>query len=651
MRKINKLINQMEEMLANKKETCSPYKYSENLSTKVKLALKDLDDNHNNTIAVEVIRRNINNLDKKAIFYRGSNITYDEMFTKVYEYACSLKALGYTKGSEIPVCVENIPEFSYLFLACNLIGAKIHVVGNWFNKDYLKKILNETNSKFIFISDKEYPDIKDVIEESNIEKIVMFSLADSLPKNKEGQNYNPYSEIDNQFYKIRNRINEHRKTSKKIIFNALTFLSEGVDYQGNLVADCTLNDPATITYTSGTTDPGCPKGCIHSNRTYISLSRFKESDVSGMPSMRNLTVLGHIPTYTHMQLSCGYIDTFYEKCTLALEPFYSVESFPYALVINKPNYVPAANGAWDHLCKLLNYDPRWKHVNMPYLMIPTVTGEAASIGEEKFYNITSRKHKFGTSKLPFPLAPVTFSVGGGTTESSGILVTLYKALQEKKPSVLLKNESLGLMPHQFAELKVLDENGDYCKQGEPGLLVGKSPCDMIGYTDPKFNEHIYKIDKYGKQWLNLGTYAYVSDNQGRIKMKGRPFSYIYSNNGTKIPMFIIEDAINKDTKNIKSCSLVIVDGAYICHIEFQPVSRLPQKSILSSCASRLSNVIPSDILDKIYFRVRTFTEGYPIAPSGKRDRDALRTEGINDKCLPLNEYLVKEKGKVLSKKN
>ncbi len=60
---------------------------------------------------------------------------------------------------------------------------------------------------------------------------------------------------------------------------------------------------------------------MHANRSYITLSRFKESDVSGMPSMRGLTVLAHIPTYTHMDLTCSISDTFFEKCTLALEPF------------------------------------------------------------------------------------------------------------------------------------------------------------------------------------------------------------------------------------------------------------------------------------------------------------------------------------------
>ena len=84
-----------------------------------------------------------------------------------------------------------------------------------------------------------------------------------------------------------------------------------------------------------------------------------------MPSMRNLTVLAHIPTYTHMELTCAISDTLYEKCTLALEPFYEKEFFPYSLLINKPNFVPASTGFWGYLCKLLNFDDNFKNIKMP----------------------------------------------------------------------------------------------------------------------------------------------------------------------------------------------------------------------------------------------------------------------------------------------
>ena len=113
--------------------------------------------------------------------------------------------------------------------------------------------------------------------------------------------------------------------------NINDYLEIGNYYNGDVIERVSIDDPFAVTYTSGTTDPGCPKGCLHSNRSYITLSRFKESDVSGTPSMRNLTVLAHIPTYTHMELSCAISDTLFEKCTLAMEPFYGKESFIYSL--------------------------------------------------------------------------------------------------------------------------------------------------------------------------------------------------------------------------------------------------------------------------------------------------------------------------------
>ena len=155
-------------------------------------------------------------------------------------------------------------------------------------------------------------------------------------------------------------------------------------------------------------------------------------------------------------------DTLYEKCTLALEPFYDKDFFLHSLLINKPNFVPASTGFWGKLCKELNYNEKYQSINLPFLMIPTVTGEGCSKGEEKFFNYTSRKHKFGTEKLPFPLAPVTFSLGGGTTESSGIFVTLFKSLQEKRLKYALNKEGLGLTPHKFVDLEVLNEKGEYC---------------------------------------------------------------------------------------------------------------------------------------------------------------------------------------------
>ena len=627
------LIHLIEEInLLNTEESNKKYN-TKGLSPKVRKAIEDIEKNRNHSWFIEMFNRNKNNLDKPAIKYRGNKITYAEMFTKAYEYAKSLKQMGYDKNSEIPICITNIPEFIYMFLATSLIGAKVNIVADWFAEEYLIDIFNKTKSKTIFIDDLSYSTIKGAIKKSNIKNIVCFSLTDSL---KDG--INPYQSIDNLFHKFENNINNIKTDFTGTLLDVNEFLNLGKNFNGKVAEKVDLDDVCSITYTSGTTKPGYPKGVIHSNRSYITLSRFKEADVSGMPTMKNLTVLAHIPTDTHMELSCAISDTFYCKCELALEPFYSNEWFPYSLVINKPNFVPASAGFWGTLCKKLTFDPVFENVNMPYLMIPTVTGEGLSEGEEKFFNQTSRKHKFGTEKLPFPLAPVTFSIGGGTTESSGIFVTLYKSLQEKKLNHLIKNQKLGLTPHKFVDVAVLDENGNFCKNNEPGLLVANSPCEMIGYTDEELNKNTHVVDNNGKKWLSLGTYSYIDDT-GRVKMKGRMGSYITLSDGQKLPYYLIEDIILLDTKNVMSCSVVKEkDGNIVCHIELQPFKKKKEEECCKGIIGRIEKTLPEEIKNNLFIRMRDNIESFPLDPSGKRSLSTLSKTGIDDKTIQYDEF-------------
>lgn len=637
MELINELKKEVLEIEKQKKPCSKKYVFSDTLDTKIKNALIDLDENHNHSWAIEIFKKNVKNFNKTAIQYRGNNISYELMFIKAYEYAKSLKCMGYEKNDEIPVCVTNIPEFIYLFLATSFIGAKINVVADWFNEDYLVEIFNNSRSKNLFVDDLSYENIKNAIENSNVNNIIMFSLTDSLPKDKDGKGFNPYKELEKPFHLIENKLENYRNISKKSIYSENDFAGLGRNFNNSVLAEVDLNDVLTITYTSGTTSPGRPKGVKQSNRTYISLARNYEPDVSTNQEMKDMKFLGHIATDTHISLSCGISDTLYCGCTYDCEPFYSKEFFPYALLINKSNFVTASVGYWGYLCKLLNLNPKWKNVKMPFLMLPTVTGEGCSPGEEKYFNYTSRKHKFGTEKLPFPFAPAAFSIGGGTTEGTGIFVTLFKALQEKLPNNIIKKEGLGLTPLTFAEIEVLNSDLDYCKIGEPGLLVEKSPCEMLGYTDEKLNLGTRIIDKYGKEWLSLGTYSYKSDKSGRIKMKGRMRDNITLSTGEIFPLYLLEDAILKDTKNIMSCSVVNIGEEYVCHIELQPNTQKSYDAIIKSMIGRLKLSAPEEILDKIMLRNRDIVESYPLDPSGKRSLSTLINNGIDEKCESFRE--------------
>ena len=152
---MEKFASEVNETLKNSRKWKRHYVTDLKISDSAKMVIADMDAFHNHSFAVEVYLRNKDNLDKTALLYRGNKITYGDMFDKVYAYAKSLKTMGYGAGSEVPVCATNMPEFVYLFLATNLIGAKLNSIGEWFDKDYTKFILehSKSNTCLLYTSD------------------------------------------------------------------------------------------------------------------------------------------------------------------------------------------------------------------------------------------------------------------------------------------------------------------------------------------------------------------------------------------------------------------------------------------------------------------------------------------------------------------
>ncbi len=647
---IDILDSQIKRMLANKKNKSKFHRMPDGLPLKSYGALYDLEENHDNSWAVEIFLENKKNMNNVALLYRGRKISYSEMFSKVYDYASSFKSLGIKKGDEIPVFVSNTPEYVYTLLALNLIGVVTNTVGTWFDEKYLQKIFENSKSKYILISDDNYKIAKNPIERANnLQKVIMVSITDSLLTDKNGKKINPYQELDDKFHDFSNKVDECKKDCSKEIISQAEFLKFGSNYKENLVEDMVLDDLAMITYTSGTTTPGYPKGCNHSNRNYLAISRIKKPDVFDMPAMNNFSVLAHLPSYTQTVLTTSYSDPLYLGYTIALEPFIEGKFFPYSLIINKPNYTVETPGLFLELAKKLNYDPEWKNVKMEYLMLPTLVGEETSLGEEKYLNYTSRKHKFGKAKMPIS---TVMSFGGGSTENGGVLFTFFKSFQEKRLKYLFKKDHLHLQIFPIAQMEVLRPDGTYCDIDEPGLLVDISPCNQIGYVNSEFNDGMNITDANGKIWYSCGTYA-IKDKFGGIRMVGRPKSNIKTDDGRSIPLYQIKDLIDADTKNILTTEIVQVSDngvpVYVCHIEKQPESKITDERLLQQCIMRLKSKFDDQILEKMYFRVRTYNESFPLAPSQKRNKDILIQEGLNEKTIPFNQINNKQTDTIIKK--
>lgn len=597
--------------------------------------INDILENHNWSWIRDIYERNKNGLDKIALFYRGKNITYNEFFQNVESYAKALKQMNIKKGDIIPICMANCPEFLYLFGAISLIGARANIFGNDFDEDYILEIINQTNSKILFATDDKYDKLSQIINKTQIENIILSSLTDSLPNN-----YDYYNEIDNPFYKFENKVSKYQQQNNKIM-NIKQFINKGIDYNGKLEEEINLEDDFTTTYSSGSTNNGRPKGINHCVRSYISMARFHDEDLSGLPKTKGMRGIANIPTHSNTNLCVCISDVLSQSGTVCLEPIYHKDFLINSVIINKPNFLPMTKCFGLELAKKIDYDPNYQNIKLPYVLIPTIIGEPCYPNEEKYINKAIRKAKMGKNRLSF-LSDliVCLSMGGGDCEHGGIFFTLYKSAREKKLNYLLKKKPLGLVPFKLVDYKILDEKGNECRPYQMGRLVANSMATMKEYNNnEKATKEFFVKDKTGKVYGDCSVYAY-KDEYNIPFMKGRIGDEITLKSGEKIALFLIQETVLKDTKKILTSEVVTVKDEdniekLVIHVEMQPNTSINETQVLLAIQSRLENNFPKEITDNTFYRIRSNEESFPLTGCGKRNKLKLKDEKFK-KCVKVN---------------
>ncbi len=603
-------------------------------------------ENHNHSWYDDLYIKNKNNLNKTALFFRGTEITYGEFFNMVESYAKSLKQYGVNKGDEFVACLRQTPDYPVLVAAASLIGAKINLVAADFNSDYLAQIINKASAKIVLVNDWDFSTMSDSLHKSTFDKKIVI-----LPVNKWDKYNNPYSKRTDIFYKF----NEVEYTKSISEFNNIEyidkFLTEGMKFHGELNGKGGLSDELAITYTSGSTSKGIHKGVVQRNETYIIMGRYHDPEVAGIPKMDNTVTLSAIGPHADTTMMTGVSDTMLQGGVVALEPIIDENYFLYSLIINKAGLVIATRTYWLRAMKQTYENSDLKNLKLPYLYVPSEGGEPLSPGEEKALNKWLKNVKAGVAITNTPMSVVKMTVGGGDSEHGSIFLSLYRAYQNSLQKIRGINEPIGLGYYNFAEVKVLREDGTYCDSMEIGRLVANAPTGMKNYhNNPEATNDYFISDAYGKKWGDLGCYGYI-DKWDKVYIKGR-----INKNDPEIKNFQIADEILKDTKNIMSCEVITLENfteipTYIAHIETQYFKKVNLEKTLISAEKRCINRFGDKLNGKLFFRVRNHEEGFPTLFTAKRNLIALKEEGLTDSCIIPSEFFKNNqpKTKVLKK--
>lgn len=633
---------------------------------KVKEALAEIDENSAYNLYLDIKSRWLDDMNKPMTYYRDSMKTAKEVFSEADKMAMAFDEMGLKYGDQIVACMSNVPEVLVLLLAASKCGLIVNFMSDKFSKDYIRKIFRQTPERKLFIAtDDRYSKISDIVDEVGFSDKVVVSLMDSL------NGKDPYDKVDSKVCKFVDRLPIIKKRDKFVMsYTELLDISNKWNGDDNGFArrefypsSNAVNAPLTITYVPG--KDGL-KQIVHSNRSYITMSRFSDSDLSRIRKINDVVSLSFVPTHFNTNLSTGIINVLSQGGSVAFEPLYHPQFLLYSMAINKPTCVYANRSVLIEMAKRMNNNPSLAEYAFSNAIVVAAVDELPTKSEEEFINKALKDAKAGSDVLPKIVGSTALSVNGGSLEYGNIFFTMMKEKYEKiVPSATLRTD-FGLIPFQAVNFAVLDEGGVECDYEEYGRLVLRSKVSMLGYLTSKDNRKIKLMDNEGRVWDDSGKWGAILKN-GNVIIKGNYDDVVELANGEKVPYFMIADKLS-ELEEVLSCEVVKPDDCedvVVAHIELMPdeLKVCPEwiEILLGEVEKKCQKSFSPEIVEKVVYKIRPAEKPFPLTADGKRDIKSLQREGITDSYKPdsscyevemitTSDYL-SERGKVLKKQN
>lgn len=460
---------------------------------------------------------NKNNMSGEAMDYLNNIITYKDFFKNIDKVEKSLKELGVKKGDVITVFSVTTPELIYLFYALNKIGAVPNMIDPRNVENVIKKCVNDTASRTVFVLDAVYPTLKSAIDSLNFEKTIVMPATESAPLYIKG-----LSKIKN---KTKIEYNEKIIKWNDFIKGKCSKLSES-NKQNNLQ----LDNAAVIVYTSGSTS-GVPKGVILTNDNLNAIA--SEYPALKLEVNKNQTILNIMPPFIAYGVTCGIHLPLSIGMKNVLVPKFNPQELPSLIKKHKPqNFmgVPAHFSTFFQSSVL-------KNENLEYLKNPSAGGAPLSTKTEKEINKFLAEHNCQES----------IKKGYGMTELSSSAISSHRYANSigSVGVPLIKNNVAIFEPGTDKEL-ISGEKGEICITG---------PSMMRGYvSNPEEQNKVMKTHADGTKWIHTGDLGYISES-GELFISGRIKNVIQRPDGHNNYLFAIENEILLN-KNVDTCAVI-----------------------------------------------------------------------------------------------
>jgi len=186
-------------------------------------------------------------------------ISYDDLNAYRRRLADRWHNFGWQKGEKLALMLANSPEWIMSDLAAATLGIVIVPIHTTYNGEYIKKIINHSDSKYLVVARDIFDKHKDALDSLGLKRIIVVGDSQDLS----GEHVHAWPLLD-----------EDKKLSR-------------------LPQDISSDDVHTIVYTSGTT--GDPKGVMltHKNIVFNTESAKRNVDIGDKDRFFSFLPLSH----------------------------------------------------------------------------------------------------------------------------------------------------------------------------------------------------------------------------------------------------------------------------------------------------------------------------------------------------------------------
>ena len=400
---------------------------------------------HNHGLGAWMAKRRLKSPEKTALIHgAGERVTYRQLADGTDRVSSLLWHRGIRKGDRVAFLGENSPEFLQVLFGATQLGAVFVPINTRLAPPETAHVLQDSGARLL---------IHDPVFAEQVSGVIG-GIAHVIPTG-EGDDAAP----------------------------GLSHLLRNTG-GGHTDVEVTLDDPAVILYTSGTT--GRAKGAVlsHQNLTWVAVNCLVDYDVVSTDVALMISPLFHAAS-----LGMGALPIVLKGATIVLEKGFDPRR---ALSLIEQHGVTMLSGV-PTTYQLLADHPDWASADLRTLEKLTCGGSAVPT------RILNAYEERGLS----------FSQGYGMTETSPGATSLSPAMTREKQG------SVGV-PHFFTDVRITDDAGSMVPRGTVGQIEIIGPNVFPGYLNlPDETASAFSPDGWFRSgdmgYLDADGYLFISD--------------------------------------------------------------------------------------------------------------------------------------------